>query len=486
MEVTSAANQQSMRAKVEGNDATWVVTRQQQQVFAGNGFVQNNFGPTVTLQRIDPGVKDDDEIWATYLTANNRFLTLTGQRVNGQITYSQAHTGANVNVTEWAAGPNGVRMDNVFTARAHNVQQLRAEHPEEFRKYVLPLLSKVSDLEWLRPGAADVYDVFSQIPADQQVAQKVAALLPELDSPAYPVRDAASQKLEALGQAGVLAALRIDPAGLTDEQRGRLGQFVAKYRRRDFTDPAAVRKDANFLVDALEYDDPAVRAAARQALEPVLGGPVNFDVTLKGAALSGAADDVRKQIAQLAQLAPRDAARHPPDRGAGRRRRREVIVESPFSETPARPRRAVRPLAPMIHRGAAGVAEKITGDRGEPDLAPVPHSSEQTRVACLTRVTLPPSSPGPVFGVSGVGRALPKRTIRPGKGGIASNRGGAASRRASRSRHASAYLGRLALRFKPDVSEDGPPTGWAWVSSWPAAVVGRWRPRGCRIGPSRS
>jgi HEAT repeat protein len=132
-----------------------------------------------------------------------------------------------------------------------------------------------------------------------KVVQRLETLLPDLDSPAFPVRDSASSRLEALGPAGVLAALRADVSNLTDEQRGRLAAFIRQNRNRTFEDPAAARKDVNFLIDALEYDDPAVRAAAREQLGQIFGHTVKFDVALTGDALTTAIDDLRKEAAAL-------------------------------------------------------------------------------------------------------------------------------------------------------------------------------------------
>src|SRR4051812_18425374 len=255
-----------VRVKVEGSDATWVVSRRTTSVAFGANAPDP--GPTLMLQRYEPDAKTDDAVWSIYLSANNIGLSLSGQSIAGRVMYNQNVRNPNpvtLTVTEWAAGP---RMANVFTAQAATFQQLRAEHPAEFRQYLLPVLSKVSDLSWMLPDAADVYRAFADIPADPAVTQTVLALLPDLDARAFATRDAASRRLAATGRPGVLAVLRLDPAApLTGEQRGRLGQFVAGYRHRDDLDPAAARKDPNFLADALEYPDPAVRVAARQGLE---------------------------------------------------------------------------------------------------------------------------------------------------------------------------------------------------------------------------
>ncbi len=204
-----------------------------------------------------------------------------------------------MNVMQWTSGPGGnIQTDSLLNAHASSIGQLRTEHPEEFRKYVLPLLEKLSDMQWLRPGAADVYAAFPQIPADEQVTRKVRALLPDLDSDAFPIRDAASTQLAALGPPAVLAALRMDWSDLSDEQQSRLLALINDHHRREVLDAATAGKDLNFLADCLEYDDPAVRAAARSAIEQALGQPVGFDVQSTGEARTDEVDAVRKQIAQ--------------------------------------------------------------------------------------------------------------------------------------------------------------------------------------------
>jgi hypothetical protein len=296
---------EQVRLKVEGSNATWVVSRRTTPVVVGANLPDPS--PTLMLQRYDPDARADDEVWSIYLSANNNALSLSGQSIAGRVMYSQNARNPNpvtMTVMEWAPGP---RMANVFTAQAATFQQLRAEHPAEFRQYLLPVLGKVSDLGWMLPDAADVYRAFPDIPADPAATQKVLALLPELDARAFATRDAASRRLAATGRPGVLAVLRLDPAPLTDEQRGRLGQFVAGYRHRDDLDPAAARKDPSFLADALEYPDPVVRAVARRALEAVLGKPIAFDVNLSGDELTAAVDAIRKQIAERAAAATQPA-----------------------------------------------------------------------------------------------------------------------------------------------------------------------------------
>src|SRR5206468_617377 len=83
----------------------------------------------------------------------------------------------------------------------------------------IPLLGKFSDLSWLRPGASDVYSVFTEIAADPQTTARIDELLPDLDSDAFHVRDAAGKQLLEMGPPAVLAALRKHPAELSSEQQ---------------------------------------------------------------------------------------------------------------------------------------------------------------------------------------------------------------------------------------------------------------------------
>jgi hypothetical protein len=294
------------RIKVEGSNAVWIGFRQPQNfnvAFPGAPLAVTTTASTIT--RVDPDVKADDEVWSTYINVSGDNFWIMGQSVCGRVNINQSNGQIGVNVMEWTSGPGGnIQTDSLLNTRASSIGQLRAEHPEEFRKYVLPLLSKLSDMQWLQPGTSDVYVMFPQIPADEQVMRKIRALLPDLDSDAFPVRDTASTQLAALGPPGVLAALRMDWSELSDEQRSRLLALVNDNHRREMPDVAAARKDLNLLADCLEYDDPAVRAAAKAAIEQALGQPVSFDVQSSGDARTDAVDAVRKQIAQAPAPSP--------------------------------------------------------------------------------------------------------------------------------------------------------------------------------------
>jgi hypothetical protein len=174
---------------------------------------------------------------------------------------------------------DGKRTDTVLEVGASNLFRLRDESPMATRQYVVPLLRAIAGENPLRPEAADVYRVFSEIAADENVAKQVGAILPEMDSPAVEDRNAASASLEKLGDAGVLAVLRMDRSNLSPEQRGRVDRFVANHTTLDVT-PEKAKADPFFLLDCLEDGDHAVRVAAKSALEKVSGKSIEFPVDL--------------------------------------------------------------------------------------------------------------------------------------------------------------------------------------------------------------
>ena len=181
---------------------------------------------------------------------------------------------------------------------ASDLLQLHADNPEAVRKYLVPMFVGMTGRNVLRPGAADVYSVFSEIPADPTAAGSVAKLLPALDSELFSYRDAASIDLAKLGTPGVLAALRLNRERLSTEQKARIDSFLATERRRSLDDPTTMRKDIGFLLDALEDDDRMVRLAAKASLEAVTGHRVDFDVSLPAEKRGDAIDTVRLAIKQ--------------------------------------------------------------------------------------------------------------------------------------------------------------------------------------------
>jgi hypothetical protein len=250
--------------------------------------------PTLSLTRIDTGVNNDTDIYATYLTCRDSFISMTGQSVLGRVMYHQSGKMITFSVMQWRAGPV---QENILVGKAQTLDHLRAQHPREFRVYLVPLLAKLSDLRWLSPAASDYYAAFPEIPADPAVVQRVNNLLPDLDSDSPETRDRATRALLDLGPPGALAALRLDASLLSEEQKGRLARLVSRYRNHPEQDPLTARRDVGFLLDAFDFDDPRIRSAAHKALEQRIGHPIAFDENLPPSARGEALDELRFELA---------------------------------------------------------------------------------------------------------------------------------------------------------------------------------------------
>src|SRR5439155_1200618 len=77
----------------------------------------------------------------------------------------------------------------------------------------------------------------------------------------------------------VLAALRRDLSALSAEAKNRLDLFLANHSNMLLDDPRAPLTDGAFLLDCLDDDDAAVRAAGKAALEKLIAKPIEFDLT---------------------------------------------------------------------------------------------------------------------------------------------------------------------------------------------------------------
>jgi hypothetical protein len=177
----------------------------------------------------------------------------------------------------------------VLSMEAGDLSRLRRERHEEVRTYLEPMLIEVCGgaRNPLRPQAGDVYRAFESIPADSAALERVKRIVDSFDALEPAAREAASQQLNQLGRAEVLAAVRLDRTELSAEQSLRLDAFVA--RHSGVSDLGAARRDPLFLVDCLEDDDRAVRAAALLQLRQVTGQAIEFDLDAAPAQRAAAA-----------------------------------------------------------------------------------------------------------------------------------------------------------------------------------------------------
>lgn len=285
-------NGQARRIKLVGSDATWLVNR-------------FNAGPNAfyNITRYDFDAPDTD-FWLIQFSFQQGVNVLTVYAQGGEacevnrLFFTQQADAVALNLSGWENN----RPRPMLAANATDLTRLRTDHPDEVRRFLIPLLRKITLQPILRPGAGDVYRAFPQIPAPSQATQRLTALLPALASPDPQRRERATADLRALGPAGALAALRYDRDALSPEQANRLAALIALHTRVGIDDPAAAARDPGFLLDCLEDDDPAVRAAAKPALEKVLGRTVDIDLNAPAdKRAAAAADALRSSLAKEAK-----------------------------------------------------------------------------------------------------------------------------------------------------------------------------------------
>jgi hypothetical protein len=273
------------RVEVEGSDALWTV-RKRQLGAAGNIYIM--------LSRYDYEAPADQP-WCTNLTINSgnvALYTTQGDNNSGQrVRLTQSKSSLSFTI---AAINQGVQQMQ-FQATAQTMQQLIAEHPQEVRQYLVPLIHNLTGRFLLHPGPSDVYRLFDSIPADPAVMTKLDAILGRLESDNYAERNKAGKELASKGPPFVLAALRRDPADLSAEAKNHLEQFIAKNSNATLDNLAAARKDRSLLLDCLEDEDPAVRSAAKTALEKAIGKSIDFETNLESDERLQAVDALRKK-----------------------------------------------------------------------------------------------------------------------------------------------------------------------------------------------
>jgi hypothetical protein len=166
----------------------------------------------------------------------------------------------------------------------------------ETHRFLLDGGRLIPDEGLIRPWAADVYRAFPQIQPRPEIQQKLPEILVAMDAADSAQRDAASRRLEALGNQGVLAALRLDRSALSPEQRNRIA-FAIKAQSRCPLAAEDLREDLGFLISCLEFDDPSVRDLALASLRSLFGRDIAIDVAAGPAAPHAATDALRKQLA---------------------------------------------------------------------------------------------------------------------------------------------------------------------------------------------
>ncbi len=274
------------RIEIEGSPATYVLSYSNTLNVA---MARQWEHCAITRYDFDESAKGG--IWSITLGANSPNTTLTGQG-GGRDSYFVSLSLGQGRATLVIRHAGGMQQ---FSAVAGSFGELCVQAPVETHKYVRPMLTRLLGADPLILRSGEVYRIFGELPANPITATRIRRLLPAFDSPSPKARDCASAELEKLGDAGVLAALRLDVASVGPEQRSRVRQFIQAHDDRRFANAAAARKSPWFLLDCLEFDDPLVRSAAKAELQHALGRDVEFDPNAAAEARSRQLEAVRRQ-----------------------------------------------------------------------------------------------------------------------------------------------------------------------------------------------
>jgi hypothetical protein len=162
---------------------------------------------------------------------------------------------------------------------AQNIVELRRQYPGETARYVDPIFRTLRQEGLLaRVDPKLAWQVFSfAFTPSSDLDSRLKNILPRLDAPSYPERQAASAELEQLGQPAALLLMREDRKNLSDEQRTRIDAFIAKYKIVNDAEAKRLRGDRDFLLDCLYSDDAVIRREALTELRKVTGQAIKFN-----------------------------------------------------------------------------------------------------------------------------------------------------------------------------------------------------------------
>jgi hypothetical protein len=162
-----------------------------------------------------------------------------------------------------AGDVGGGRKPLRILARAKTFPGLLRRHPREVAAYLRPLLRELGQEAVFVPDARVTWQVFADRlpPPAASTERAVAGLLPQLDADDGAAREAAGERLAALGRDAVLVLLRLDRSALSAEQNTRIDALLANHAPLSRSEVIRLRRDVGFLLDCLNSDDAVVRAA---------------------------------------------------------------------------------------------------------------------------------------------------------------------------------------------------------------------------------
>ena len=139
--------------------------------------------------------------------------------------------------------------------------------------------------------------MLDQIEPAPEIAHRVDDLLAELGSASFADRRSRQLALRQLGRPAILPLLRCDPSSLSPEQADRVHELLTADDWQPIdADASTAKKNLGFLLDCLDDDDAAIRAAARRSAETLIGTPLTIDLGAEPRTRSAAVDALSDQL----------------------------------------------------------------------------------------------------------------------------------------------------------------------------------------------
>jgi hypothetical protein len=230
---------------------------------------------------------------SVHYTGEHRYTRLTRLLASAD---PAAGAGPSVQLMVNESGNVGREPLRVY-ARGRDFFALLREHPEEAGAHLRPLLRELGQEAVFAPEPQVAWQVFAdRWTPDAKLKRQVEDLLPKLDAPDEPARQAATREVGELGQEAVLVLLQLDRATLSAEQNSRVDVLIAGFAPLPPGEAARLRGDVSFLLDCLNSDDPRVRTAALERLRDAVPQPVEFDTALEVPARGAAVARLREAL----------------------------------------------------------------------------------------------------------------------------------------------------------------------------------------------
>ena len=162
------------------------------------------------------------------------------------------------------------------TESAKNLTALRVAHPERFAELV-PALLRLKATAVIRADEVIARQVLLPQPSDEQLRPQVTRLVEQLNDDDFARRTAARSELVELGPAALRLASTIDATSLSSEQQLAIEQMLRTQRVLSAAELVRLANDAQFVLDCLYVDDPAIRRHALDQLTQLLGERAAID-----------------------------------------------------------------------------------------------------------------------------------------------------------------------------------------------------------------